>query len=75
MRSEEAIASSGEGLIAEPRSRAMTTIGIGHERLQRLMHRGTEFLGCDVAILGGAMTWVSRAQPRLGASPMPAASA
>lgn len=25
------------------------------------MARGTEFLGCDVAILGGAMTWVSDA--------------
>ena len=23
------------------------------------MHRGTEFLGCDIAILGGAMSWVS----------------
>jgi enoyl-[acyl-carrier protein] reductase II len=23
------------------------------------MHRGTEFLGCDYAILGGAMSWVS----------------
>ncbi|HEX2804126.1 MAG TPA: nitronate monooxygenase, partial [Sphingomicrobium sp.] len=23
------------------------------------MHRGTEFLGCDVAIMGGAMSWVS----------------
>ena len=29
------------------------------ERLKELMHRGTEFLGCDVAILGGAMSWVS----------------
>ncbi|HKP33373.1 MAG TPA: nitronate monooxygenase, partial [Sphingomicrobium sp.] len=23
------------------------------------MHRGTEFLGCEVAIMGGAMSWVS----------------
>ena len=23
------------------------------------MHRGTEFLGCDVAIMGGAMSWIS----------------
>ena len=23
------------------------------------MHRGTEFLGCEVAILGGAMSWIS----------------
>jgi enoyl-[acyl-carrier protein] reductase II len=31
----------------------------GHERLKQLMHRGTEFLGCDIAIMGGAMSWVS----------------
>ncbi|MGH6931409.1 MAG: NAD(P)H-dependent flavin oxidoreductase [Dongiaceae bacterium] len=29
------------------------------ERLHRLWRRGREFLGCDVAIMGGAMTWVS----------------
>ncbi len=29
------------------------------ERLKQLMHRGTEFLGCEVAIMGGAMSWVS----------------
>jgi enoyl-[acyl-carrier protein] reductase II len=28
-------------------------------RLGQLWKRGTEFLGCQVAILGGAMTWVS----------------
>ena len=27
--------------------------------LKNLMQRGTAFLGCEVAILGGAMTWVS----------------
>ena len=27
--------------------------------LRNLMERGTAFLGCEVAILGGAMTWVS----------------
>jgi enoyl-[acyl-carrier protein] reductase II len=27
--------------------------------LDRLWRRGCEFLGCDVAIMGGAMTWVS----------------
>ena len=32
---------------------------IGHDRLERLMRRGTEFLGCDVAIMCGAMSWVS----------------
>jgi enoyl-[acyl-carrier protein] reductase II len=31
----------------------------GHDRLKELMHRGTEFLGCEVAIMGGAMSWVS----------------
>jgi enoyl-[acyl-carrier protein] reductase II len=29
------------------------------ERLDRLWRRGREFLGCDYAVLGGAMTWVS----------------
>ena len=47
---------SGEGLIAEPRA---IHANIGHARLKELMHRGTEFLGCDGAILGGAMSWVS----------------
>ena len=28
-------------------------------KLQHLMRRGTEFLGCDVAIMCGAMSWVS----------------
>ena len=28
-------------------------------RLDRLWRRGREFLGCDYAIMGGAMTWVS----------------
>jgi enoyl-[acyl-carrier protein] reductase II len=32
---------------------------IGHDRLLRLMKRGTDFLGCEVAILGGAMSWIS----------------
>ena len=47
---------SGEGLIAELRVINHT---IGRARLKELMHRGTEFLGCDVAIMGGAMSWVS----------------
>ena len=42
---------SGEGLIAEPRAVHQS---VGHARLKELMHRGTEFLGCDVAIMGGA---------------------
>ena len=32
---------------------------IGHERLARRMARGAEFLGSEVAILCGAMSWVS----------------
>ncbi|WP_265571453.1 NAD(P)H-dependent flavin oxidoreductase [Sphingomicrobium nitratireducens] len=31
----------------------------GHLRLQTLMKRGTDFLGCEHAILGGAMSWIS----------------
>ena len=47
---------SGEGLVSEARAMPGRE---GHARLKQLMHRGTEFLGCDVAILGGAMSWVS----------------
>jgi enoyl-[acyl-carrier protein] reductase II len=32
---------------------------IGHQRLKRLMQRGADFLGCEVAIMGGAMSWIS----------------
>ncbi len=32
---------------------------IGHDRLARLMARGVEFLGSKVAIMAGAMSWVS----------------
>lgn len=32
---------------------------IGHDRLARLMARGAGFLGCETAILGGAMSWIS----------------
>jgi enoyl-[acyl-carrier protein] reductase II len=48
---------SGEGMIAEPR--IMHGTGAGTTRLAELMHRGTEFLGCEVAIMCGAMSWVS----------------
>ena len=30
-----------------------------HSVLDALWHRGTEFLGCKYAIMGGAMSWVS----------------
>ena len=38
---------------------ATVTESIGHDRLRRLMQRGTDFLGCEWAILGGAMSWIS----------------
>ena len=31
----------------------------GHDRLRSRMARGAAFLGCEVAIMGGAMSWVS----------------
>ena len=62
---------SGEGLIAEPRS---VHVGVGTARLAELMHRGTEFLGCELAILGGAMSWVSASATSSRRSAMPAGS-
>jgi len=52
---------SGEGLIPEQRPMGEHSghSGAGHARLKELMHRGVEFLGCDWAIMGGAMSWVS----------------
>jgi enoyl-[acyl-carrier protein] reductase II len=47
---------SGEGFLAEQRP---VHGSAGHVRLKELMHRGTEFLGCEVAIMCGAMSWVS----------------
>ena len=32
---------------------------VGHDRLDRLMRRGADFLGCRYAIMGGAMSWIS----------------
>src|SRR5687767_14951008 len=37
-----------------------------HDRLNRLWPRGQRFLGTELAILGGAMTWVS--ERRLGSA-------
>jgi enoyl-[acyl-carrier protein] reductase II len=37
----------------------MNSISIGAERLARRMARGVEFLGSEVAIMCGAMSWVS----------------
>ena len=47
---------SGEGMIAEPRA---VHGDAGMVRLKQLMRRGTDFLGTELAILGGAMSWVS----------------
>jgi enoyl-[acyl-carrier protein] reductase II len=47
---------SGEGVIAEPRAVHPDT---GRARLKALIQRGTDFLGCEVAIMGGAMSWIS----------------
>ncbi|HST76301.1 MAG TPA: 2-nitropropane dioxygenase, partial [Acetobacteraceae bacterium] len=33
--------------------------GLARAELDRLWSRGTEFLGCDIAVMGGAMSWVS----------------
>src|SRR3569623_1579167 len=41
------------------RHRGMNQTSIGAERLQRRMARGAAFLGSEVAILCGAMSWVS----------------
>ena len=47
---------SGEGMIAEPRA---VHGDAGMVRLKALMQRGTDFLGTEHAIMGGAMSWVS----------------
>src|SRR5437868_624782 len=36
-----------------------TALPVISPRLAALWKRGTDFLGCPVAIMGGAMTWVS----------------
>jgi enoyl-[acyl-carrier protein] reductase II len=40
-------------------TRPLGSDSIGHDRLRRLMKRGTDLLGCEVAIMGGAMSWIS----------------
>lgn len=37
----------------------MTQAQTGSKKLEALWQRGTDFLGCRVAIMGGAMSWVS----------------
>ncbi|MGF1549691.1 MAG: NAD(P)H-dependent flavin oxidoreductase [Sphingomonadaceae bacterium] len=43
----------------DPRLRGGDGVGIGPDRLARLMQRGADFLGCEIAIMGGAMSWIS----------------
>jgi enoyl-[acyl-carrier protein] reductase II len=47
---------TGEGVITNARP---VHGSVGQARLKELMQRGTDFLGCDYAVLGGAMSWVS----------------
>jgi enoyl-[acyl-carrier protein] reductase II len=44
---------------AEVAARPAEAVTAGQDRLKRLMKRGTDFLGCEVAVLGGAMSWIS----------------
>jgi enoyl-[acyl-carrier protein] reductase II len=48
----DAASGRGEGAVDEARRRAAA-------RLDGLWRRGRDFLGCELAIMGGAMTWVS----------------
>ena len=43
----------------QPRAASPDAIARARRRLAELWQRGREFLGCDAAIMGGAMTWVS----------------
>jgi enoyl-[acyl-carrier protein] reductase II len=40
-------------------TRPEADLAAGRARLDRLWRAGTEFLGCPLALMGGAMTWVS----------------
>jgi enoyl-[acyl-carrier protein] reductase II len=51
---DRTVAPIGASLDAEPPAR-----DIARARLDTLWRRGIEFLGCELAIMGGAMTWVS----------------
>jgi enoyl-[acyl-carrier protein] reductase II len=44
---------------ADLATRPTGSASVGHDRLRRLMKRGTDLLGCEVAIMGGAMSWIS----------------
>src|SRR5437870_3478442 len=49
----------GESLAGEPVGAPGGEARLGRARLDRLWARGRAFLGTDLAIMGGAMTWVS----------------
>src|SRR5579862_9839094 len=45
--------------VMAPEDRTAATNREARQRLDRLWRRGREFLGTELAIMGGAMTWVS----------------
>jgi enoyl-[acyl-carrier protein] reductase II len=49
----------GESIAGEPVGVPSGEARLGRARLDRLWARGRAFLGTDLAIMGGAMTWVS----------------
>jgi len=55
-RTGAAESSATEGRLATERETERQPV---RAHLERLWARGREILGCDVAIMGGAMTWVS----------------
>jgi enoyl-[acyl-carrier protein] reductase II len=52
------VSEAGEALAVEMRARAVARDPV-RAKLNALWRRGTDFLGCEIAIMGGAMTWVS----------------
>jgi enoyl-[acyl-carrier protein] reductase II len=54
------VSGAGEGPIAvDLRARVFARNDPARAKLNALWRRGTDFLGCEFAIMGGAMTWVS----------------
>jgi enoyl-[acyl-carrier protein] reductase II len=53
------VSGPGEAVAIELRTRAVARSDPARAKLNGLWRRGTEFLGCELAIMGGAMTWVS----------------
>src|ERR1700749_709644 len=46
-------------MVSMPDIIAMDALSTARTKLDQLWSRGTSFLGCRVAIMGGAMSWVS----------------